>query len=162
MKFALPSVALFAPFVGADFRSISDPDYTFNGNGYCMASSRADVPLEGPTANYYSVAFPVSGGGQGCANACRNYDLTGQIGFSMQGHGANCLCEYSFGWGPNGAVTPRSDGQMGGAYYTADGLTGYGNGGTGYPQSSQGMTGGTYYTCFTRNAYVYTTKNVRV
>ena len=77
------------------------------------------------------------------------------------------MCEYSFGYGPNGVVPPNADhqvtdmGSMGGARYTAYGLTDGGNGGTGPAVATPGrLVAGTYYTCFTRNDYVYTTDNV--
>ena len=61
MKFTLLAVALLvssAPFVGAHgdaeygrLLPFNDPDYSYEGNGYCMASSRLGVPLGGATAN---------------------------------------------------------------------------------------------------------------
>ena len=150
---------------------LSDPDYTFEDIGYCMASIRAGVPLTGPWANYYHVGSPVNDA-TACANTCRNYDLTGQIGFSMSNHGQYCMCEYSFGWGPDGALPelnpdhdPDTPSTLGSGWYFATYGLNAGSGGTGPPVSEENLgydVSSSPLVCFKRNDYVYTTFNVSV
>ncbi|EJK71413.1 hypothetical protein THAOC_07152, partial [Thalassiosira oceanica] len=52
-----------------------------------------------------------------------------------------------------------TDPDMGGGAYTEYGLTGGGNGGSGPASAPYNDLSSTYYACFTRNDYVYTTEN---